>query len=162
MKKSWTKYTSHTQRCDIWNLRLMRAGSNLRCKETSTRSGSRKASRWRGTWLNRIHTGTRGIPRLCRYETAQLMKDYPNCSILLTSTRCIIFFFYNNPDMGDLLGSFPRKYVSENKTCWKDPRWFVGTVVNLKSNRALYNGIKVSSLQFGVVRGRTRQKLVGM
>ena len=30
--------------------------------------------------------------------------------------------------MGDPLGSFPQERVSEDKACWKDSYWFVGTV----------------------------------
>ena len=33
--------------------------------------------------------------------------------------------------MGDLLRSFLRERVSEDKTRWKDLCWFVGTVVDL-------------------------------
>ena len=30
--------------------------------------------------------------------------------------------------MGDPLGSFPRERASEDKACWKDSCWYVGTV----------------------------------
>ena len=33
--------------------------------------------------------------------------------------------------MGDLLGSFLRERVSEDKARWKDSCWFVGTIIDL-------------------------------
>ena len=38
--------------------------------------------------------------------------------------------------MGDLLGSFPRKCASEDKTHWKDLSWFVGLVVIPESSHS--------------------------
>jgi len=40
--------------------------------------------------------------------------------------------------MGDLLGKFAGKHVSEGKTRWKDSCWFVGSVDNPKSSLGCY------------------------
>ena len=65
--------------------------------------------------------------------------------------------------MGDLLGSFPGKYASEDNAYWKDSCWFVGThITPLSGSGALQMVSEPSLSQYGVVRGRTRRKLVGM
>ena len=44
--------------------------------------------------------------------------------------------------MGDLLGSFLRERVNEDKAPWKDLCWFVGTIVDLGCHR---HGSKIQS-----------------
>ena len=61
--------------------------------------------------------------------------------------------------MGDPLGSFPRKRVSEDKARWKDSCWSVGTVGQIWD---VTNGIRADLSQYGVVQGRTKRKLVGL
>jgi len=52
--------------------------------------------------------------------------------------------------------------MSEEKARRKDLCWFVGSVNNLESRLGCYKWYQSRPLQYGVVRGRTKRKLVGM
>ena len=64
--------------------------------------------------------------------------------------------------MGDLLGSFPESLQVRTKLAEKTRVGLWSQSVILKAVWGVTNGIRADLSQYDVVRGRTKQKLVGM